>query len=98
MSCDHVPKAARGGQASTVTAAVLIVTGPAAYIGALAYLGPKAGRDVFSISGETADLIFGAVTVVTGVFGTLAGGIALDRLGSTMPNGLMVCALGMLVG
>ena len=70
----------------------------AAYIGALAYLGPKAGRDVFSISGETADLIFGAVTVLTGVFGTLAGGIALDRLGSTMRNGLMLCALGMVVG
>ena len=70
----------------------------AAYIGALAYLGPKAGRDVFSISGETADLIFGAITVLTGVFGTLAGGIALDRLGSTMPNGLMLCALGMVVG
>ena len=70
----------------------------AAYIGALAYLGPKAGRDVFSISGETADLVFGAVTVLTGVFGTLAGGIALDKLGSTMPNGLMLCALGMVVG
>lgn len=53
---------------------------------------------MFSISGETADLIFGAVTVLTGVFGTLAGGIALDRLGSTMPNGLMLCALGMVVG
>ncbi len=53
---------------------------------------------MFSISGETADLIFGAVTVLTGVFGTLAGGIALDRLGSTMRNGLMLCALGMVVG
>lgn len=70
----------------------------AAYIGALAYLGPKAGRDVFSISGETSDLVFGAVTVLTGVFGTLAGGVALDQLGATMPNGLMLCALGMVVG
>lgn len=53
---------------------------------------------MFSISGETADLVFGAVTVLTGVFGTLAGGIALDRLGATMSNGLMLCSVGMLVG
>ena len=54
--------------------------------------GPKAGRDVFSISGETADLVFGAVTVLTGVFGTLAGGLVLDWLGATMANGLLICA------
>ena len=53
---------------------------------------------MFSISGETADLVFGAVTVLTGVFGTLAGGVALDRLGATMANGLMLCAVGMLIG
>ncbi len=28
----------------------------------------------------------------------LAGGVALDQLGATMPNGLMLCALGMVVG
>ena len=84
----------------TVTQLIIETNLPlcAAYIGALAYLGPKAGRDVFSISGETADLVFGAVTVLTGVFGTLAGGVALDRLGATMANGLMLCAVGMLVG
>ena len=70
----------------------------AAFIGAIAYLGPKAGRDVFGISGETADLVFGAVTVLTGVFGTLAGGLALDRVGGTMANGLRICAAGMLGG
>ena len=70
----------------------------AAFIGAVAYLGPKAGRDVFGISGETADLVFGAVTVLTGVFGTLAGGLALDRVGATMANGLRICAAGMLAG
>ena len=70
----------------------------AAFIGAIAYLGPKAGRDVFGISGETADLVFGAVTVLTGVFGTLAGGLALDRVGGTMGNGLRICAAGMLGG
>lgn len=70
----------------------------AAFIGALAYLGPKAGRDVFGISGETADLVFGGVTVLTGVFGTLAGGLALDALGASMANGLALCAGGMLTG
>ena len=85
---------------STTTQLMTETTLPfsAAYIGALAYLGPKAGREGFSISGKTADLIFGAVTVLTGVFGTLAGGVALDRLGATMANGLMLCAVGMLVG
>ncbi len=84
----------------TVTQLIIETNLPlcAAYTGALAYLGPKAGRDVFSISGETADLVFGAVTVLTGVFGTLAGGVALDRLGATMANGLMLCAVGMLIG
>ena len=70
----------------------------AAFIGALAYLGPKAGRDVFGISGEAADLVFGAVTVATGVVGTLAGGLALDALGASMANGLALCAAGMLAG
>ena len=98
MSCCPHTKASQGGHVWAVMALTLTCIALAAYIGALAYLGPKAGRDVFSISGETADLIFGAVTVLTGVFGTLAGGIAMDRLGSTMPNGLMLCALGMLVG
>ncbi|CAL8463948.1 g3483 [Coccomyxa elongata] len=69
-----------------------------AFIGAIAYLGPKAGRDVFGISGETADLVFGAVTVLTGVFGTLAGGVLLDRMGSTMGNALTICAAGMAFG
>lgn len=72
--------------------------GCAAFIGAIAYLGPKAGRDVFGISGEMADLVFGAVTVLTGVFGTLAGGVLLDRMGSTMGNALTICAAGMAFG
>ena len=70
----------------------------AAFIGAIAYLGPKAGRDVFHIGGETADLVFGAVTVLTGVFGTLAGGVLLDKLGATMSNALLICAGGMALG
>ena len=58
------------GTFPTVTQLIIETNLPlcAAYIGALAYLGPKAGRDVFSISGETADLVFGAVTVPDGSF------------------------------
>lgn len=44
---------------------------PAGVIGAYAYLGPKAGRDVFDLKPETADIAFGIVTVLTGVLGTV---------------------------
>ncbi len=40
-------------------------------LGAYAYMGPKAGRDVFALKPETADLAFGAITVLTGVLGTV---------------------------
>ena len=48
---------------------VFTVLGSSVYtgvIGAYSYLGPKAGRQVFDIPGETADLTFGVVTVLTG--------------------------------
>jgi hypothetical protein len=67
------------------------VDSPAAVLGAYAYMGPKAGRDIFSIAPETSDVTFGAVTVLTGVAGTLGGGLLLDRLGSSIPNALGVC-------
>ena len=46
----------------------------AGVLGAYAYLGPKAGREIFNLPSEQADVTFGAVTVLTGVFGTIAGG------------------------
>mmetsp|Transcript_10894 Transcript_10894/g.32645 ORF Transcript_10894/g.32645 Transcript_10894/m.32645 type:complete len:526 (-) Transcript_10894:2458-4035(-) len=61
-------------------------------LGAYAYMGPKAGRDIFSLAPEKADLIFGVMTVITGVFGTVAGGVALDRVGSSIPNACRLCA------
>ncbi|KAK9837488.1 hypothetical protein WJX81_006376 [Elliptochloris bilobata] len=67
-------------------------------IGAYAYLGPKAGRDTFRITGETADLTFGGVTVATGVAGTLLGGVLLDRMGASLKNALLICAGGAAVG
>lgn len=34
-------------------------------------MGPKAGRDVFVLKPETADLTFGVITVLTGILGTV---------------------------
>ncbi|KAL3621031.1 hypothetical protein CASFOL_035943 [Castilleja foliolosa] len=60
---------------------VVNVLGYIAYnfvIGAYSYWGPKAGYSIYHMS--NADYMFGGVTVVSGIFGTLAGGLVLDRL------------------
>ena len=67
-------------------------------LGAYAYWGPKAGAKVFYLDPEGADLKFGAVTVVTGVVGTILGGVVLDRVGSTMKNALSICSLSTALG
>ena len=67
-------------------------------LGAYAYWGPKAGAKVFSMAPEGADLKFGAITVVTGVIGTVLGGVALDRAGSTMANALAICCISNVLG
>lgn len=69
-----------------------------AVLGVYAFWGPKAGKRIFNLEGETADLVFGGVTVLTGVFGSLIGGLLLDWLGSTLSNANLVCGLGQLVG
>ena len=67
-------------------------------IGSYGFLGPKAGAETFAVSGPEADSTFGAVTVLTGVFGTLAGGLALDALGSGIATALQLSAVCSLVG
>ncbi|KAF6142110.1 hypothetical protein GIB67_037028 [Kingdonia uniflora] len=57
-------------------------------IGAYSYWGPKAGYDIYNMS--NADLVFGGVTIVCGIFGTLAGGYILDRMNSTLSNAFKV--------
>ena len=42
-----------------------------AVLGAFAFYGPKAGRDVFAIAPERADITFGAITVLTGTLPVL---------------------------
>ncbi|GAB4820150.1 hypothetical protein N2152v2_007196 [Parachlorella kessleri] len=86
------------GRHSVYVLAVGGMTCYTAVLGTFAFYGPKAGRDVFEIEPEVADLAFGAITVLTGVFGTLAGGMLLDRMGSTLRNALLVCSLGTAAG
>uniref|UniRef100_A0ACD5USL8 Uncharacterized protein n=1 Tax=Avena sativa TaxID=4498 RepID=A0ACD5USL8_AVESA len=66
---------------------VINVLGYIAYnfvIGAYSYWGPKAGQDIYKMA--SADLMFGGITIVCGIFGTLAGGFILDKIDSTISN------------
>ncbi|KAG2496928.1 hypothetical protein HYH03_004934 [Edaphochlamys debaryana] len=74
-----------------------------AVLGVYAYWGPKAGKALFFSSTDKgassqADLVFGGVTVLTGVLGSVAGGVALDKMGSTLRNANVLCAGSCLVG
>lgn len=78
--------------ASPVCLATLLAL--SAYNGALgcyAFYGPKAARDIFQLAPQTADLLFGGITVLTGVLGTLCGGLALDAIGPSVHNALLLC-------
>ncbi|GAX75013.1 hypothetical protein CEUSTIGMA_g2459.t1 [Chlamydomonas eustigma] len=74
-----------------------------AVLGVFAFWGPQAGRQLFfsdkdAQSASAADLAFGGVTVLTGVMGSLAGGVALDRMGSTLRNASSLCAASNFIG
>ena len=69
-----------------------------AVIGSYAFYGPQAGKDAFHVDPKSADMLFGVITVITGILGTLGGGIALDRMGSSMHNAATICSLSMLLG
>ncbi|KAJ0960165.1 hypothetical protein J5N97_002048 [Dioscorea zingiberensis] len=47
-------------------------------------LGPKAGYNIYHMT--NADMIFGGITIVCGILGTLAGGFLLDFMSNTMSN------------
>ncbi|XP_006652538.2 probable sphingolipid transporter spinster homolog 2 [Oryza brachyantha] len=53
-------------------------------IGAYSYWGPKAGQDIYNMA--NADIMFGGITIVCGIFGTLSGGFILDKIDSTISN------------
>ncbi|KAL1134361.1 hypothetical protein V6Z11_A12G098600 [Gossypium hirsutum] len=51
-------------------------------IGAYSYWGPKAGYNIYHM--ENADMMFGGITIVCGILGTLSGGFILDRLSASI--------------
>ncbi len=66
-----------------------------ATVGCLSYYGPKAAKEIFSL--DSADTVFGALTVLTGILGTLTGGIVLDKWHASVPAALQFCAIACLL-
>ncbi|XP_043710898.1 probable sphingolipid transporter spinster homolog 2 isoform X2 [Telopea speciosissima] len=78
---------------------VINVLGYIAYnfvIGAYSYWGPKAGYEIYHMS--DADMVFGGITVVCGIVGTVAGGVVLDRMNSTISNAFKLLSGATLLG
>uniref|UniRef100_A0A1S4CI48 Probable sphingolipid transporter spinster homolog 2 n=1 Tax=Nicotiana tabacum TaxID=4097 RepID=A0A1S4CI48_TOBAC len=78
---------------------VVNVLGYIAYnfvIGAYSYWGPKAGYYIYHMN--NADLMFGGITIVCGIFGTLAGGFVLDRMTSTISNAFKLLSVATFFG
>ncbi|XP_060168011.1 probable sphingolipid transporter spinster homolog 2 isoform X2 [Lycium barbarum] len=78
---------------------VINVLGYIAYnfvIGAYSYWGPKAGYNIYHM--ENADMMFGGVTVISGIFGTLAGGFILDQMTSTISNAFKLLSVATFLG
>ncbi|KAH6773184.1 Major facilitator superfamily protein [Perilla frutescens var. frutescens] len=78
---------------------VVNVLGYIAYnfvIGAYSYWGPKAGYNIYHMS--NADYMFGGVTVICGVLGSLTGGFVLDYMSSTLPNAFKLLSFATLFG
>lgn len=67
-------------------------------LGVYAFWGAKAGCAVLQMDSSTADVVFGAVTVLTGACGTVAGGLLLDRMGATLVRTLMLCCTAVVTG
>ena len=42
---------------------------------------------------SNADMVFGGVTIVCGIVGTIAGGYVLDYINSTISNAFKVCVI-----
>ncbi|XP_028803373.1 probable sphingolipid transporter spinster homolog 2 isoform X2 [Neltuma alba] len=78
---------------------VVNVLGYIAYnfvIGAYSYWGPKAGYYIYNMT--DADMIFGGITVVCGILGTLAGGLILDYMNNTLSNAFKLLSLSTAIG
>lgn len=78
---------------------VVNVLGYIAYnfvIGAYSYWGPKAGYNIYHM--KNADLTFGGITIVCGIFGTLAGGCVLDFMSATISNAFKLLSGATILG
>uniref|UniRef100_A0A2N9IXJ1 Major facilitator superfamily (MFS) profile domain-containing protein n=1 Tax=Fagus sylvatica TaxID=28930 RepID=A0A2N9IXJ1_FAGSY len=78
---------------------VINVLGYIAYtfvLGAYSYWGPKAGKSIYNMS--NADMIFGGVTVVCGILGTIAGGFVLDFMNNTISNAFKLLSVTTFIG
>ncbi|XP_010444386.1 PREDICTED: probable sphingolipid transporter spinster homolog 2 [Camelina sativa] len=65
-------------------------------LGAYSYWGPKAGYNIYKM--ENADLIFGGVTVICGIVGTLSGGVILDYMDATISNAFKLLSVSTFIG
>ncbi|OIT26729.1 putative sphingolipid transporter spinster -like 2 [Nicotiana attenuata] len=65
-------------------------------IGAYSYWGPKAGYNIYHM--KNADMTFGGITIVCGIMGTLAGGLVLDRMNSTISNAFKLLSVATFLG
>lgn len=45
---------------------------------------------MFQLPQNNADILFGGITIIGGIVGTLGGSIILDRMNSTIPNAFKV--------
>ncbi|CAJ1961410.1 unnamed protein product [Sphenostylis stenocarpa] len=78
---------------------VVNVLGYIAYnfvLGAYSYWGPKAGYNIYHMA--DADLIFGGITIVCGIVGTLAGGFVLDYMNNTFSNAFKLLSTTTFIG
>ncbi|EFJ41294.1 hypothetical protein VOLCADRAFT_98737 [Volvox carteri f. nagariensis] len=55
--------------------------------GMVSFWAPKAAQEIFRLRGSGPEFLIGVIAVVSGVLGTLAGGVLLDRWGSSLENG-----------
>ncbi|CAL9002013.1 unnamed protein product [Prunus brigantina] len=65
-------------------------------IGAYSYWGPKAGYSIYHMSNP--DLLFGGITIVCGILGTLAGGLILDSVNATINNAFKLLSGATILG
>ncbi|MED6145569.1 hypothetical protein PIB30_026428 [Stylosanthes scabra] len=78
---------------------VVNVLGYIAYnfvLGAYSYWGPKAGYNIYHMT--DADLIFGGITIVCGILGTIAGGLVLDFMSNTLSNAFKLLSITTFIG